>query len=114
MLGDAGTQAAFNYGDTSVYAGALDAAAPGLSTVVAQEQGFGESWLSALERLLPTLVLADSQRRLLNVQMERAASGLPPLSTSQYGLGVNVGLSPQTLMIGGAVLLGAVLLLRKG
>lgn len=114
-LGDAGT-GNIAYGDTSVYAGALDQIAPGLSVTVTDSQQAGESWVDTLARVLPTLVLADSQRRLLNVQMQRAQQGLPPLNTGQYGLGVNVGLSPQTLtMIGIGVvgILGVLWLSRR-
>lgn len=107
FLGDAGTGNTV-YGDTSVYAGALDAIQPGLSVTVSDAQQAGESWVDTLARVLPTLVLADNQRRVLNVQMERAAQGLPPLNTQQMGLGVNVGLSPQTIALIGLALAGVV------
>ena len=114
-LGDAGTGNTV-YGDTTVYAGALDQIAPGLSVTVADSAQAGESWTDTLARVLPTLVLADSQRRLLAVQMDRANRGLPPLDSSQYGLGVSMGLSPQTLALAGlgiVALLGVVYLTRR-
>jgi|SRR4051812_30026375 hypothetical protein len=89
----------------------LDSIAPGTSAAVADSQAPGESWIDALGRILPGLVMADSQRRLLNVQMDRARQGLPPLDASQVGLGVSVGLSDSTrnlLIVGGLAAAGLV------
>lgn len=117
FLGDAGTGNTV-YGDTSVYAGALDQITPGLSVTVADSAQAGETWVDTLARVLPSLVLADSQRKLLAVQMDRASKGLPPLNSNQYGLGVSVGLSSQTTMLVGlgllAVLGVAMLARRRG
>lgn len=88
-FGDAGTQAAFNYGD------ALDAIAPGLSTTVAESQAPGESWIDSAAKLANTIVLTVAQKQLLDAQISRAKQGLPPLDASQYGLGVSVGTSPE-------------------
>ena len=93
---------------------AIDAAAPG---VVAQaQQAFpGEDILTAIAKMAPQLLLANNQRQLLNIQLQRAQNGQTPLDASQFGLGVNVGLSPDTskmLMIGGAALLAVFLLPR--
>ena len=57
--------------------------------------------------------MADYQRRLLNLQLERARQGQPPLDVSQYGVGVNIQ-APQlnTVILLGVGLL-AVLLLRR-
>lgn len=59
----------------------------------------------------------DAQKSLLDVQLQRAAQGLPPLNInpSQYGLTpqIGVGLSPQTqslVMWGGIALLAALVL----
>ena len=74
----------------------------------------GEDWLAAGIRLANTVVMADSQRRLLNVQIARAQQNLPPLDTSQYGVGVNVGLSPDTMKLLGFGALGLVALMLLG
>ncbi len=62
----------------------------------------------------------QAQKKVMQMQLDRARSGLPPLDINmeQYGLtgpAVSVGLSPQTrtLLIAGAVGLGAVYLLPK-
>lgn len=62
------------------------------------------------------LLTVYNQQRILDANMERAARGLPPLSTAQYAPTYNVGLSPDTrnmLMIGGGLLLAVVLLSRR-
>ena len=63
--------------------------------------------LQSLLTAAPQVVTGLSQLQLLSIQAQRAAKGLPPLNSQQYGLGVNVGLSSQTqmLLIGGAILL---------
>lgn len=96
-----------------LYGPALESAAPGISDAIVTAAAPGESWIDTLARLLPTLVVADSQRRLLAVQLDRAAKGLPPLDSTQYGMGVNMGLSPELLrvlmVLGGALLVLAVI-----
>jgi len=82
---------------------------PALANVIATQQAPNESYFDSMLRVANSLILADSQRRLLAVQLERAKNGQPPLNSSQYGLGVSVGLSPdiqKMLMFGGAALLG--------
>ena len=93
---------------------ALDKAAPGVSSAIASASN-GEPWYETLASVLPKLVLADNQRRLLNIQLERAQTGKPPLDSSNYGLGVNVGLSPDTskIVMYGLVALGVILYATK-
>ena len=43
-----------------------------------------------------TYLTYDAQKKLLNANIKRAEQGLPPLDASAYGVGVNVGLTPQT------------------
>ena len=41
--------------------------------------------------------MANQQRQLMQINVDRAKRGEPPLDIAQYsGVGVNVGLSPQT------------------
>jgi hypothetical protein len=52
----------------------------------------------------------------MQLNLERARQGLPPVDPTQYsGLGVQVGLAPQTqnLILIGLIGLGAVLLLSR-
>lgn len=94
----------------------LDSIAPNLSNTVTQNQANNEPWWVSAQKIATALVMTDQQRRLLNVQIDRASKGLPPLDLTNYtGVGVRVGLSPQTqtLLIYGGLALLAVLLLRR-
>jgi hypothetical protein len=86
----------------NLYSVSFDSIAPGIVNQ-ADKVAPGESIWDSVAKAIPTVFMADTQRRLLNVQIERARAGLPPLDTSQYGVGVNVGLSPSTIQ---AILLG--------
>jgi hypothetical protein len=85
---------------------------PALAATIANQQAPNESYFDTMIRVANSLILADSQRRLLNVQLERAKNGLAPLNTSQYGMGVSVGLSPDVqklLMYGGGAIVALLL-----
>lgn len=95
---------------------AIDSIAPGAGQAVAQSVVPGDpDYVAKALSLAQAWVTTDAQRRLLNIQLERARRGEPPLDSSQYGLGVNVGLSPETLKtVGIAVLgIGALFLLTR-
>lgn len=83
--------------NSSPYASQLEAALPNIGNLVEGQSQPGESWIDTLTRMLPGLVATYQQKQILSVQMDRARQGLPPLDMSQYGMGVNIGLSPQTL-----------------
>lgn len=90
------------------YADTLEQIAPTITAKISEQQQPGESWADSLARLLPILAATEQQRELLNVQVERARQGLPPLNMSQYAAGVNVGISPDVknlLIVGGIGLL---------
>jgi len=95
--------------------------ASNLPAVIAQNQTPGESWLDTAQKLMSGLVMADQQRRLMNINVERMRQGLPALDISQYsGVGVNVGLSQGTqqlvtyaLVAGGLLLLLNTFLSRR-
>jgi hypothetical protein len=98
------------------YVPALDTIAPGIIDQARAVAVEGEDWVSAVSRAMTTVAMADYQRRLLNVQLERARQGLPPLAASDYGVGVSVGIDPATrnmLLIGGAALIVVLLLARR-
>lgn len=117
-MGDAGTQGAPVYGEIlspleMAYADSANTIAPGIVDAARMQSMPGESLIDSLARAISTVSLADAQRRLLNVQIDRAQRGLPPLNAAQYGAGVNVGLSPDVqrlLMWGGAALIVALVL----
>jgi len=79
------------------YKVALEEAAPGVTTAVAQAQKPGESWADALIRIIPNLTLGVQQIQLMQINTDRARKGLPPLDARAYsGAYVNVGLDPST------------------
>lgn len=83
------------------YENALQAQDPEVAQAVQSQKFPGEDFLTAAARVLQTYTMADSQRRLLQAQMQRAQQGLPPLNASQYGLGMTFGLSPDTMKLVG-------------
>ena len=102
---------------TGNYAAVLEEIAPGINTKINQTQTTGESWIDALIKLAPALTLTVQQIYLIQLNIKRAEDGLPPIDIASYsGIGVNVGLSPQTrnLLIYGGIALVAVLFLTRG
>lgn len=102
------------------YADSIDMIAPGTATAVAQQQaGSSQPWYDTLMQTIPLLLMTEQQRQLLQVQVDRAKQGLPPLDVSQYGAGVQVGISADTqkmfvwLGIGLAAVAGVALLARS-
>lgn len=94
----------------------IETVAPGILDQARAIAVEGEDWISAVGRAVTTVVMADYQRDLLRLQLERARQGLPPLDASQYGAGVSVGLSPSTqqlLILGGVGLLAVLFLSRR-
>ena len=99
--------------DGTPYAATLEDIAPGITDKIDQVQQPGESWMDTLQRSLPNLIAGVSQYQLLQVQLDRARAGLPPLDMSQYAAGVQVGVSPEVknLMYGAGLLVGGIALL---
>jgi hypothetical protein len=98
------------------YATSLDQIAPGTTGVIQQQGSSSQPWYETLASALPLLIMTEQQRQLLQVQVDRAKQGLPPLDVSQYGAGVNVGLSQSTQQMfwwlgAGVVALGALVFL---
>ena len=99
------------------YAGVLDQVAPGIVQKITQTQVQGESWIDTLQKLVPALTMTVQQVQLMQLNIERAKGGLPPIDIASYsGVGVNVGLSPATrnLLIYGGIALVAVFFLTRG
>jgi hypothetical protein len=79
------------------YKVALEQAAPGVTTAIAQAQNPGENWTDALVRIIPNLTMGIQQIQLMQINTDRARKGLPPLDARAYsGAYVNVGLDPNT------------------
>jgi hypothetical protein len=92
-----------------------DSIAPGIVQQAQAIRVAGEDWISAITRAISTVSMADAQRRLLNLQLQRAQQGLPPLDSSQYGLGVSVGIGGDTqkMILLGLAGIAVVLLLTR-
>jgi hypothetical protein len=104
------------FGVEGAYQNAIAAQDPILNQTIVGARVPGEDYINAGLRVAQSYILADSQRRLLNAQLTRAQSGLPPLDSSQYGMGVSLGLSGDTqkwIMYGAGALLIAFLVLRR-
>ena len=99
------------------YDAVLDQIAPGIVQKINQTQTANESWIDTLTKLVPALTMTVQQVQLMQLNVERAKNGLPPIDIASYsGVGVNVGLSPATrnLLIYGGIAVLAVLLLTRG
>lgn len=101
--------------ETFQFANALDSGVPGFSALVEQNQQPGESWVDAATKLVSAVTATWQQKQFLNLNIERAKQGLPPLSASDYGLGVKVGLSDDVkqLLLWGLLGVGAVIYLTS-
>jgi len=94
----------------------LNEVASGVVQKIKETQVDGESWIDTLQKLIPALTLTAQQVQLMQLNVERAKKGLPPMDITSYsGIGVNVGLSPDTknLLLYGGIALVAVLLLTR-
>lgn len=99
----------------SVYQPVIEQTAPGMTKVINQQSQPGESWIDTAQRALTMLVMTNSQRQLMQINLERARQGLPPISAAQAGLsvGVEVGAETKQLLIYGGLALLAVLALSR-
>ena len=100
---------------------AIGSFAPNATNIIAQSQTPGESWADTAQKIFSALVMSEQQRQLMQLNIERAKQGLPPIDISRYsGVGVNVGLSAGTqqlvtyaLLAGGALILLNTLMSRR-
>ena len=91
----------------------VETIAPGITEVADAIRVQGEDWISSISRAMGQVAMADYQRRLLNVQLERARQGLPPLDASQYGATVNVQAPQLNYLMFLGIAAVAFLLLRR-
>jgi hypothetical protein len=76
---------------------ALEGAAPGVTPLINEAQNPNENWTVTLTRILPQLTLGVQQLQLMQINIDRAKKGLPPVDAQAYsGAYVNVGLDPNT------------------
>lgn len=82
---------------TPTWTVALESIAPTITQKIATQQQRDEPWWETWSRIASNVVMANQQRQLMQINVDRAKRGEPPLDIAQYtGVGVNVGLSPQT------------------
>lgn len=106
----------------------MPASGPAPTTLPAPTSQGGDSFWSGLidkaPALLKDMALAaktgDIQSKLLDVNMQRARQGLPPIDAGAYSPSVNVGVAPATMKkiqlglgLGAAAIIAAVLARRK-
>jgi len=99
----------------SVYQPVIEQTVPGMTKVINQQSQPGESWIDTAQRALTMLVMTNTQRQLMQINLERARQGLPSISAAQAGLsvGVEVGAETKQLLIFGGLALLAVLALSR-
>lgn len=94
---------------TPTWTVALESVAPTVTQKIVSQQQANEPWWETWGRIASSVVMAKQQRDLMQINVDRAKQGLPPLDLAQYsGVGVNVGLSAQTQQLvtyGGIALL---------
>lgn len=101
----------------SAFAIEANTIAPGIVDYAQSIKTFGMSLIDAISQARNTLAMSDAQRQLLDIQIQRAQAGLPPMDTRQYiggGSPLNQQIQSKTLLwiAGGGLLIWA--LSRKG
>jgi hypothetical protein len=96
------------------YQAVFNQAGPGVVQAIKDSQNPGERWTDTFAKIATNLGLGVQQYQLMNLNVQRARQGLPPIDVSAYaGAGVNVGLSAGTQQLvtyAGLALIGLVLL----
>jgi len=76
---------------------ALESGAPGIVPKIKEEQKPGETWADTAIRIATGLTLGYQQFQFMQLNVDRARKGQPPIDARQYsGAYVNVGLNPET------------------
>jgi len=99
---------------TPTWTVALESIAPTITQKIATQQQRDEPWWETWGRIASSVVMAQQQRELMKINVERAKRGEPPLDIAQYtGVGVQVGVSQNTqqfLTYAGIAVLGFLLI----
>jgi hypothetical protein len=92
----------------------FEVAAPGSVAAINAAQSTGERWTDTFTKIATSLGLGVQQYQLMNLNVELARQGKPPIDVARYsGAGVNIGLSPGTQQLvtyAGLALVGLLLL----
>lgn len=93
------------------YWNSMEEIAPGITQVTSDTGWDWESILNNTTEFLQALVITQQQRDLIKANLERAKMGLPPLNSSEVGMGLSVGVDANTrqmlMLFGGGALLVA-------
>lgn len=85
----------------------IESFAPNANRIIAENQSPNEPWYVTGQKILTGLIMTEQQRELMQLNIERAKQGLPPVDINRYtGVGVNVGLSQDTQQLATYALLG--------
>lgn len=99
---------------TPTWTVALESIAPTITQKIATQQQADEPWWETWSRIASSVVMANQQRQLMQINVDRAKRGEPPLDIAQYtGVGVQVGVSQNTqqfLTYAGIAVLGFLLI----
>jgi len=69
----------------------------GLQAETPTEENWLDKILNSVSQVAPAILSLKQQKELLDIQMDRAKKGLPPLEVSQYAPTVNVGVSSDVM-----------------
>lgn len=86
-----------NYGSQAV--SAVAAQPGGQQAITAAQQAAGGSYsgfLTSLVNMIPQFMQFDAQHRLMQINLQRAQQGLPPIDASRYTPGIQVGATSDT------------------
>jgi hypothetical protein len=99
---------------TPTWTVALETLSPTITQKIASQQQRDEPWWETWARIASSVIMADQQRQLMQINVERAKRGEPPLDVAAYSsVGVQVGVSQNTqqfLTYAGIAVLGFLLI----
>jgi hypothetical protein len=90
---------------------------PGVPSLSVADDSATESWISTVKNAASAVLQVNQQRQVMDMQLQRARAGLPPLDVSAYtdAAAYQVGLNQstqRTLLIGAGILVGGFVLYK--
>lgn len=85
----------------------------GETVPAATESNWWDKIISGLQTIVPTYAQYQMSRDLYSLNLERTKKGLPPIDASALSPQVQVGATPQTLMVIGALGIGLIWVLSR-
>src|SRR3990172_5542623 len=82
---------------------------------IPEAPGFENTWLDSLARALATITPVLTQAKMVDLNLERAKQGLPPIDSSSIAPTVNAGISPElkTILWAGVALAAVMVFSRR-